>query len=133
MRWAIRSTYQCPPIFVFPSLYLAANCHLLQSPELQAFDISLLSFFQVNEWSKSRSSLCHHVQIDKNSQPCKTDTKYIQSIMKWSFFFLKKKRFYLFTHERHTQREAVTQAEGEADSPQGAQCRTGSWNSGTTP
>ena len=32
-------------------------------------------------------------------------------------FFL---RFYLFIHERHTQREAETQAEGEAGSMQGA-------------
>ena len=30
------------------------------------------------------------------------------------------KRFYLFIHERHTHREAETQAEGEADSMQGA-------------
>ena len=34
-----------------------------------------------------------------------------------TFFFL---RFYLFIHERHTQREAQTQAEGEAGSMQGA-------------
>ena len=30
------------------------------------------------------------------------------------------KRFYLFIHEKHTEREADTQAEGEAGSPQGA-------------
>ena len=33
------------------------------------------------------------------------------------FYFL---RFYLFMHERHTEREAETQAEGEAGSTQGA-------------
>ena len=44
------------------------------------------------------------------------------------FFFL---RFYLFIHERY--REAETQAEGEAGSMQGAQCRTRSWNSRITP
>ena len=32
----------------------------------------------------------------------------------------KKKIFYLFTHERHTQRGAETQAKGEAGSMQGA-------------
>ena len=30
------------------------------------------------------------------------------------------KRFYLFIHERHREREAETQAEGEAGSMQGA-------------
>ena len=35
-----------------------------------------------------------------------------------------KKRFYLFTHERHTQREAEIEAEGEAGSMQGARCGT---------
>ena len=34
------------------------------------------------------------------------------------------KDFYLFIHDRHTQREAETQAEGEAGSTQGARCRT---------
>ena len=34
-------------------------------------------------------------------------------------FFL---RFYLFIHERHREREAEIQAEGEAGSLQGAQC-----------
>ena len=36
-------------------------------------------------------------------------------------------------HERHTQREAETLAEGEADSMQGAQCGTRSRNLGITP
>ena len=43
-------------------------------------------------------------------------------------FFL---RFYLFIHER--EREAETQAEGEAGSMQGAQCRTRSQDPGVTP
>ena len=34
------------------------------------------------------------------------------------------KRFYLFIHERHREREAETQAEGEAGSMQEAQCGT---------
>ena len=38
--------------------------------------------------------------------------------------FLKKKRFYLFIHERHREKEAETQAEGEVDSTQGAQFGT---------
>ena len=41
-----------------------------------------------------------------------------------SFIFLFFKRFYLFIHERHTQREVETQAEGEAGSMQGARCGT---------
>ena len=36
----------------------------------------------------------------------------------------KKLRFYLFIHERHREREADTQAEGEAGSVQGARCGT---------
>ena len=38
----------------------------------------------------------------------------------YTFLFLKKilKRFYLFIHERHREREAETQAEGEAGSTQ---------------
>ena len=46
-----------------------------------------------------------------------------------NFFFL---RFYLFIHERHTQREAETQVEGEAGSLRGAQCGTRSQDSGIT-
>ena len=38
------------------------------------------------------------------------------------FFFFK--IIYLLIHERHPEREAETQAEGEADSMQGAQCGT---------
>ena len=38
----------------------------------------------------------------------------------------------LFIHERHTEREAETLAEGEAGSMQGARCRTRSWDSGIT-
>ena len=45
------------------------------------------------------------------------------------FFFL---RFYLFIHERHTQREAETQAEWEAGFTQGAQGGTQSWVSRIT-
>ena len=52
------------------------------------------------------------------------------------FFFL---RFYLFIHERHTQREAETQVEGEAGSTQGARRgirsrdpRTSPWAEGGT-
>ena len=37
-------------------------------------------------------------------------------------FFLKD--FFLFIHEGHREREAETQAEGEAGSMQGARCRT---------
>ena len=37
--------------------------------------------------------------------------------LSYESFFL---RFYLFIHERHTEREAETQAEGEAGSMQGA-------------
>ena len=44
------------------------------------------------------------------------------------YFFL---RFYLFIHER--QREAETQAEGEAGSMQGARCGTRSWIPGSHP
>ena len=41
------------------------------------------------------------------------------------FFYLTfKKMFYLFVHERHTERELETQAEGEAGSMQGAGCGT---------
>ena len=44
------------------------------------------------------------------------------------------KRFYLFNHDRHREREAETQAEGEeAGSVQGAWCGTQSWDSGITP
>ena len=46
-----------------------------------------------------------------------------------SFF----KRFYLFIHKRHTQREAETQAEGEAGSIQGARCGTRSQTRGSRP
>ena len=46
----------------------------------------------------------------------------------WFFFFL---RFYLFIHEKH--REAETQAEGEAGSMQGVQCRTRSPDVGSCP
>ena len=41
------------------------------------------------------------------------------SISLSEFFFL---RFYVFIHEK--QREAETQAEGEADAPRGARCGT---------
>ena len=44
------------------------------------------------------------------------------SFLFFSFLFFL--RFYLFIHERHTQREAETQAEGEAGSMQGARCGT---------
>ena len=47
------------------------------------------------------------------------------------FIFLK--RFYLFTHERHREREAETQAGEAADSLQGAWCGTRSQNSRITP
>ena len=40
---------------------------------------------------------------------------------------------FLFIHERHTQREAETQAEGEAGSMQGARCGTWSWVSRIMP
>ena len=43
------------------------------------------------------------------------------------------KTFYLFIHERHREREAETQAEGEAGSMQGARCGTGSRDSRITP
>ena len=46
-------------------------------------------------------------------------------------FFLK--RFYLFIHERHTEREAETQAEEEAGSMQGARHGTQSWVSRIRP
>ena len=36
------------------------------------------------------------------------------------FLFIYFKKFYSFIHERHTEREAETQAEGEAGSMQGA-------------
>ena len=45
----------------------------------------------------------------------------------------KKLRFYLCIHERHAEREAETQAEGETGSPQGAQCGTPSRDSRTMP
>ena len=45
-----------------------------------------------------------------------------------SFFFLK----ISFFHERHTEREAETQAEGEPDSMQGARCGTRSLDSRLT-
>ena len=43
---------------------------------------------------------------------------YTQDLSILVLFFVFK--FYLFIHERHTQREAQTQAEGEAGSMQGA-------------
>ena len=42
-------------------------------------------------------------------------------------------KIYLFIHERHRLREAETQAEGEAGSPQGAQCGTRSQIPGSQP
>ena len=48
----------------------------------------------------------------------------------WVFKFFFKGFIYLFM--RDTQREAETQAEGEAGSPQGAQCRTRSKDPGIT-
>ena len=47
-----------------------------------------------------------------------------------SFFLFYK---ILFIDERHTEREAATQAEGEAGSMQGARCGTQSWVSRITP
>ena len=47
-----------------------------------------------------------------------------------NYFFL---RFNLFIHERHTHREAETQAEGEAASLWGAQCGTQSQDPRITP
>ena len=44
-----------------------------------------------------------------------------------------KKIFYLFIDERHTEREAETQGEGEADSSQGAQYGTQSPDQGSQP
>ena len=46
------------------------------------------------------------------------------------FFFLKD---FIYLFVRDTEREAETQAEGEAGSLQGAGCGTRSWNSGITP
>ena len=43
------------------------------------------------------------------------------------------KRFYLFFHERHTEREEETQAEREAGSMQGARCGTQSRDSRIMP
>ena len=49
------------------------------------------------------------------------------SVVFWFFFF---KRYYLFIHERHTEREVETQAEGEAGSLRGARCETQSQDPG---
>ena len=46
---------------------------------------------------------------------------------------LKKKKRILFIHERHTEREAETQAEGEAGSLQGAHCGGLDPDTGITP
>ena len=46
------------------------------------------------------------------------------SIFIFTYFLDLFLRFYLFIHERHTQREAETQAEGEPGSIQGARCGT---------
>ena len=43
------------------------------------------------------------------------------------------KRFYLFIHERHTEREAETQAKRKAGFMQGPQCGTRFQDPGTTP
>ena len=45
------------------------------------------------------------------------------SVIKLTFYSIFK-RFYLFIHERQTERETKTQAEGEAGSMQGARCGT---------
>ena len=42
----------------------------------------------------------------------------------WLLFHCFKRDFYLLIHERHTHREAETQAEGEAGAMQGARRRT---------
>ena len=49
-------------------------------------------------------------------------------ILKINFFFFTD-FIYLFIYERHTQREAETQAEEEAGSMQGVGCGTQSWDS----
>ena len=49
------------------------------------------------------------------------------------FYFIIFKRFYLFIHERHREKGAETQAEGEAGSKQGAGCGTGSLIPGSHP
>ena len=49
---------------------------------------------------------------------------------KVDFFFL---RFYLFMRDTEKEREAETQAEGEAGSMQGAQCGTRSLDSSIRP
>ena len=53
-------------------------------------------------------------KLRKNSRICQF------SVLVLNFFL----RFNLFIHERHTDREAETQAEGEAGSVQGTQCGT---------
>ena len=55
---------------------------------------------------------------------------------KYAYFIIPgdfKKRFYLFIHERHTQRKAETQAEGEAGSMQGARRGTDPGTPGSRP
>ena len=53
-------------------------------------------------------------------------TKFVKKL-----YFLK--RFYLFIHERHKEREAEIKAEGEAGSMQGARCGTRSGDSEIKP
>ena len=64
----------------------------------------------------------------QDEQPCCEPSQRL-SVLTCEFFFL----FYLLIHERHRQREAETQAEGEAGSMQGARCGTQSWVSRITP
>lgn len=66
-----------------PSTWLPAATYL-HPPELRHLTSLCLSFSQVNEPSTSRCGGHHHIQIDRNPQPCKTDTKYIQMITKQS-------------------------------------------------
>ena len=58
-----------------------------------------------------------------------SETLFILYLSIRNLFF--KDFIYLFM--RDTEREAETQAEGEAGSLQGARCRTGSWDPGITP
>ena len=82
---------------------------------------------------KSRHEVVRRWPGECDSSPCRRPQGVgvfpVQKPSHDNFF----KRFYLFIHERHTEREAETQAERDAGSQQGAQCGTRSQEPGITP
>ena len=62
----------------------------------------------------------HHFWVPASSEANFSNIYFATKLPISSEFHIFKKRFYLFIHDRHTEREAETQAEGEAGSVQGA-------------